>query len=456
MKTCSITLPYVLVLVVRIADAAYLRRDPNVVAGIGSAEKPPKQPKTVENHESLTEYTLTLQNYKGVQYFAPITFNDQKLSAVYDTGSFEIMAMSKMCTACKIPSPQVKYDNTSSRTFARGDRGIENHHFAGGLVVAKQDYETVHIGDLGKDFTIKHMPFWQVVDTDMRVWMSKKAQFTAIVGLGHRTVVPDTPEDQKPVESLLERTNTNRFAICLQKGISNPGYITFNPRIDSQVAGFNAVGGTSMPQALYRRVPVIGKNHWAVEMNEVSTFNGEKTDRRCHDGNACVAIIDSGTSLIGVPPIAVPMILKIAKSIKQDCSNIDQLHDLVFDLGGHRFALPPAAYIVQFRTGDVRRCMPAFTDFDMLSTHGSVWILGMPFLRHFYTVFDRTEPSIYVADQGENCEPAMSNSTANTTFVNTSFASARPHQEPAMADTSEAMLPSWALGKANGKAIVDI
>jgi len=384
------------------------------------------------------EFRLTLSNYKGVQYYAPITLNNQKMSAVYDTGSFEIMAISEACTVCKVAN-LLKYDNKTSNTFVKGHRPIENHHFAGGLVVGRQDFETVHVGDVGKALVVKNMPFWQVIHTEMRVWMSNRARFTAIVGLGHRTSVPDAPEGSKPVPSLLERTDTNRFAVCLQRGPQNPGYIFFNP---TSTKSFTAA---SVQTGMYKRIPVIGKNHWAVRLNEVSTTNGKVTEKRCGENQPCIAIVDSGTSLIGVPPMAVPMVMGLLKAIKQDCSNLNELQDLVFDLGGHKFVMPGAAYVVQFRVDKVRKCLPAFTDFDMMSGQGSVWILGMPFLRHFYTVFDRTEPSIYVAEQGDNCNPVAHNSTASH-FFNTSSFQHHTMQEPTIADTSEASLPSWAYG----------
>lgn len=389
----------------------------------------------IADNEAHPEYKLTLQNYKGVQYFAPITLNDQKMWAVYDTGSFEIMAMSKACAVCHIPSSYIKYDNTSS-TFVKGNGPMTNHHFAGGLVVGRQDLETIHIGDVGKGFATKNMPFWQVMHTEMKVWLAGQAQFTAIVGLGHREA-----HAQATSASLLERTGTSRFAICLQKGASNPGYIYFNP---TSTATFTSTGGSGV----YRKIPVIGKNHWAVTMDAASTsMGGTVTDTRCGVGQACVAIIDSGTSLIGVPQMAVPMISALAKKIKPDCSNMDQLPELTFTLAGQKFVMPASAYVIRFKVSPtLTKCLPAFTDFNMMSSHGNMWILGMPFLRHFYTVFDRTEPAIYVADQGENCQPVAHNSTASFS----TFPKAR--QEPAFADTSEATLPSWAYGN----SIMDI
>jgi hypothetical protein len=334
--------------------------------------------------------------------------------------------------------PLTKYDNRSSTTFVAGAGSIEDHYFAGGLVRARLDYETVQVGDIGASFSVPNMPFWQVVSTDMQVWKSNKSQFTAIVGLGHRTNLPynKRPHASGPDESLIERTGTQRFAICLQRGLANPGYITFNPQL--------ALPSLQQPTStsnIFQRVPVIGTNHWAVKLNTVSTATGS----HCDASQPCVAIIDSGTSMLGVPSTAVAFILPVIRQIKEDCTNLHQLQDLVFDLGGHKFVMPPSAYVLQFRANpqEPRKCLPAFTDFEMTSQHGSVWILGMPFLRHFYTVFDRAEPSIYIAAQGENCQPAATSS--QNIFVNKTGFSLRS-DEPTFADISEATLPSWATG----------
>jgi hypothetical protein len=383
-------------------------------------------------------FKLLLNNHKGVQYTAPVTLGNLELMAVYDTGSFEIMAISRQCKACNLPSSLNRYDNSSSTSFVAGNRPIENHHFAGGLVVARQDYETVHVGTMESVFQVKNMPFWQVVDTDMAVWMNKKASFNAIVGLGHRGAVPDTPEDRKPADSLIERTGTQRFAICLVRGPSNPGYLVFNPAYDFRSTNF---------ASMFRRIAVIGQHHWAIKLNSVTAVQGDKKQSQCDGDQPCVAIIDSGTSLIGVPPSAVNMVYGLIQQVQYDCSNLDTLPDLVFELDGQKFAMPAAAYTVQFgqKDGKPERCLPAFTDFAMTSDKGTVWILGMPFLRHFYTVFDRQEPAIYVADQGEDCEPAAAR---NATDVNSTFFNAtgmhKTSTQVTVADISEARLPSWA------------
>jgi hypothetical protein len=386
--------------------------------------------------KSLPPLKLTLANHKGITYTAPVVVGGQELQAIYDTGSFEVMTISEQCSACKFHATLHAYDNSSSKTFRKGDHDVKNHHFAGGFAKARLDYETVSVGRKDSTVSVKNMAFWQVLDTDMKVFSTGKANFTAIVGMGHRSKRPESDS-----ESLVERTDIQKISICLMPGLANPGYITFNPVHD-------------LANPAFRQLSVIGEDHWAVNLDQATTdLNGTPLHSCWVYGGqqSCVAIIDSGTSLIGVPPNAVIMIQTLIKRIKYDCSNLDELPDLLFVLDGKKFALPAHAYTVHFGmlNGKPYRCLPAFTDVSMSLKGSNVWILGMPFLRHFYTVFDREGPSIYVADQADNCEPDLGGHGA---FIDASTfgGSSRPKRQlPTIADLSEATLPSWAFRNDN-------
>lgn len=335
---------------------------------------------------------LEMSNYLGVQYIAPITIGSQALSAVYDTGSFDIMAVSTGCTVCK--SSLRAYNNANSSTFASGGRPAAEHEYVSGKVTAKQDFESVRVGGVDSPLLTQSMPFWQVVDTDIEIWTKDRAQFTVIVGLGHSDTVPKADGRPSRSPSLMEKVNAQRFAICLERGEDNPGWLTINPKMSAAT------------QSLFRTVPVVGNNHWSTPMPsvEVVGFTANLCRRRC------VGIIDSGTSMIGIPTAAIVEMDELINQISADCQDMDLLPDITLNIGEHSFTLPPSAYVLKISSeisnGQVfESCLPAFMNIDMETDDGDVWILGMPFLRNFYTVFDREGPSIHIAGQGPKCEP---------------------------------------------------
>lgn len=409
------------------AASSNLRRAADLIIDVGSKNVL----REANAHDSVAEVTIELTNHKGIEYVGPISLGGQSLMAIYDTGSFDVMAVSDHCSSCRVPAKMKVYHNKSSKTFKKGKSSETfEHWFAGGSITARLDYETVAMGTKGTIVKADGTAIWQVTDTTLPQWTREElCKFTTIVGLGFGAVAPDSPAGIAPVVQLLERAGTKSFAICLQKGKSNPGYVTLNPRYDFTSAGF-----TSM----FRHLPVVGHKHWAVEHNGVSYFNGHYTDRRCDGPGECVAIIDSGTSLIGVPGLHMMFISEFASHIAPDCSNLDKLPDLNFDLGGHRFPLPASAYVLQLDG----KCYAAFQQLTLDTDHGLAWVLGLPFLRHYFTLWDRQGPGLYIAEQGDNCKPGMANNmSVELAKTNGTF---RAHIEPTIGDITQARLPSWA------------
>merc|ERR1719197_1351628 len=113
--------------------------------------------------------------------------------------------------------------------------------------------------------------------------------------------------------------------------------------------------------------------------------------------------------------------------IEPDCSNIHTLPVLHLTLGGIDIELPPHAYVIKAsmlglrvpldpvgvwdfiwngpQTTIVDQCTVAFMNIDKSSQFGPVWILGMPFMRYYYTVFERSSPpKIHVAHASPQCQ----------------------------------------------------
>merc|ERR1719161_1767079 len=160
----------------------------------------------------------------------------------------------------------------------------------------------------------------------------------------------------------------------------------------------------------------------------------------CGGSTPCVAIIDSGTSLIAAPGIALMQLSDMVGPINEDCSNLKDLPTLHFNLGdGQQFTLPPAAYVMRIngavleaqtawdllffkpKIRKVNMCMPAFMQLDMMSQFGPVWILGMPFFRYYHSSFDRKNKQMHFATAGPHCtpEPYKAQKINGTSFLAT-------------------------------------
>merc|ERR1719454_2739223 len=140
--------------------------------------------------------------------------------------------------------------------------------------------------------------------------------------------------------------------------------------------------------------------YWQGRINSIKI--GGVQEPICDTGK-CVGIVDSGTSLLGVPSQSIRDVhWKLARKIPGDPSELDCRYtggpQIVFDLGGFEISLGPEDYsrptamrVENNSTGQVQvLCRASLLPVDMGSDGGNpaTWILGEPVLRKYYTAFD--------------------------------------------------------------------
>lgn len=92
-----------------------------------------------------------------------------------------------------------------------------------------------------------------------------------------------------------------------------------------------------------------------------------------------------GTSLMAGPSWVVSKLVD-KLNVAEDCSNFHQLPDLGFVVGSHILNLKPADYVER---SVAEGCAVAIMSLDIPPPKGPLFIFGDPFLRKYYTVFDR-------------------------------------------------------------------
>jgi hypothetical protein len=389
---------------------------------------------------------VQMLNYGDVQYVTYLNVGGQTITGVIDTGSFELVVFSHLCGSCGLAG---KYDPLQSSGYTSG-KLMTVQQYGSGDTYSVEATDFLGLGF----FKSKNQTFWEVVSAKMPVLQN--AAFQSIVGVGP----PETPaadswdaaEDafnnvtqyyrnsSKPPGDLMKRAQESiaaaveiartptmldnfdiqTFSMCLGKAPGSDGYITWQDTTHEVQAH------------LFTRVPILGKHTWSVALANVRLDGGNHrgdTALGCSDG--CSALMDSGTSLLAVPSSIMDAFEKTIQGLHTDCSNMHELPDLVFELGGQKFYLPADAYVGEV-AGSVPKYLQSFVRLRKLkvghngssdtamchmllmesfseSKHGPLWILGMPFFRRYYTSFhvgrDHDERALYVAHAGRDCQP---------------------------------------------------
>jgi hypothetical protein len=330
-----------------------------------------------------------MANFQNTQYYGDIVVGGQVLQGIYDTGSFDLLVLSKRCTSCY----RTAYDHTKSQTYVPvTENAFKEYHFGSGPAATVRGYDRVEIGHL----VVQKMPIWEIVKHEIAVL--EVSHLDAIVGIGPGEAGRSTP-------SLMEEMGITRYSVCLQQQDKSPGWIIWQDHDPVMRPGFFGV-------------KVVGAVHWGVELRNVQI--GENIVS-CQSG--CGAVLDSGTSLIAAPRESLASLKSTLDTLHPDCSNMNDMPWLRFQLADKLMELPPQAYIARMvgvipptiwdvlafkpQAKVVMQCVPLLMDLDPMHTEiGPLWIIGMPFFRYYYTTFSFTKREVHVAKATPTCEPS--------------------------------------------------
>lgn len=400
---------------------------------------PAERPCLLNNGRPLQQ---AMVNSGDAQYTTIFTLGGQKLSGLLDTGSFELVTFGTSCATC---GRAAGFDAKKSPTLVQGMLTSSQTYGSG----TTQSVEAFDLVNFGAEKAV-NQTFWHVMSASMPLLVN--APFQAIIGVGP----PETPaadawsfakqdvsevshyfeegkkapaatiaQAKQTVEvamevskrtTMMDSMGVRTFSICIGAMTGSDGLFTWNDDVHK----------TNMD--MFVQVPIVGSHTWSVQLNSVSlSYKGKRrvpvgadsAAVECQDG--CSAILDSGTSLLAVPRSVYARLAAAAEKVHGDCSNLEDLPDLVFEMNGHSFSLPPDAYMAEVvgtfpvdlqhlifaRRQPARRCKLMVMEIGSRTQYGAMWLLGVPFFRKYYTVFDvgrtKQDRSLFIATSGNNC-----------------------------------------------------
>lgn len=337
--------------------------------------------------KSSGEQTIT--DHGDTYLTISLDIGSQKIKAIPDSGSFELYIVDGEDCDLDLCKPAYKPDQ-SKHHFAPNNALTKDIYFGSGTCGVELSFDSVKVHS---ESTASHsvvpdslsplIPLWRIVEMDdslAGVW-GDGAGFQGIVGLGFKgNVNKETKEVLLEEQVVLEAKKETGlhptrpgmaskalfgdvFAICLPRGEdAKPVEVLAEDATSkpSQRDG-RLWWGNTVPALAYTEIPVVGTRHWTMRIDSSYFQFRDSTDALHHicggpSKAPCAALVDSGTSLIALSEEKIKELLSttVIGDLKPDCSNVDDMPDLIFSVGGGKsLRLTPDTYVMKLSTSEL-------------------------------------------------------------------------------------------------------
>jgi len=198
-----------------------------------------------------------------------------------------------------------------------------------------------------------------------------------IMGLGWPALAVD--KVVPPMQNMLSKLDKPLFTVWMDRKSKpssggNGGLITYGA-LDAKNCDAN-----------WAYVPLSSETYWQFAIDAFSVGTATVTKKQ-------QVISDTGTSWLGGPTAQIKDIVTATKA-KYDAQNqiytvectVKGLPDIVFTIGGVKYNIPQAEYVLDLELGG-GKCALAMFEMDM-GGFGPQWILGDTFIRTFCNAYD--------------------------------------------------------------------
>ncbi|MBW0497754.1 hypothetical protein O181_037469 [Austropuccinia psidii MF-1] len=343
---------------------------------------------------SQNSSSLSLTNHLNLEYFTVINIGTppQKFNVQIDTGS------TGLWIATYNSSLNESRHNTDvggslfngfkSSTFTSTEIGYRipyaDESYASGIIA----YDTVMQGS----FTVPRQPFGAMTVTSNAMF---KGNASGVLGLSFYEGAPQG----KSAYPFWQSANISIFSISMSGFVGDVPALDEASRNSEQPGGVFTLG--DVDHTLYdgdiNYVSLSSSSHWQVVVDGLNVNGKPIANSQGHQ-----AIIDSGTSLIGVPS-------QVAKALYQQIAGAepsrgaykgyysfpcDSAPQISLVLGGIEYSVTRENFKAQKVVGQTNRCYGAvFSTSAVNAASGTAtWIVGASFLRNVYAVFRAQSP----------------------------------------------------------------
>jgi len=320
--------------------------------------------------------SVSLTDVEDAEYFGEVQIGSpaQKFQVIYDTGSSNLWVPGKDCSNCKQGS--ARYDSSKSSQHKKNGQSFALQYGTGSCTGFLSQDDVVVGGAKISGFT-----FGEVTKEAADVF--GQAPFDGILGMGPAKAAVD--KVPMPMDMLVaqKKIDHNIFAFYLATGEKGGSTLTLGGTDSSLHTG----------DFVYQPLAAAAKMlpYWLISASDIKV-DGKSTSA-CGAFLGCESVVDTGTSVIAGPPSAMNKVLAQVGNVTEDCSNLKSLPTITFTFGGHDFPLEPEFYVIKMKDpqSGKEQCQMGM---QAVNVGMPIWILGDPFLRKYYTVWDAEQQRV--------------------------------------------------------------
>jgi len=307
----------------------------------------------------------------------------KEFSVSFDTGSGNLILPSRRCHSMACISHRT-YDSFTSATSSKISTPVHIAKMGGlpmqlmvstGHVSANLLQEKVCLGSEDNLCgNVGMLEALQLSDVPFGLF-----PFDGIMGLGLTNSSLEKTFNFMGVLADSEALASNKFAVW---------FATEADREDSEIT-FGVVSDARQESAAVWLPVQPTSGLWQVKMDDFAV-NMVKT-KFCGAGG-CKAAFDTGSGVIAGPPAVIDALVLVL-DVRADCSNYDNLPRLGFVIGPATFNVEPADYVRKTGAG----CYLQLLAYNPPPGKEPLVLLGSPFLRRYYTIYDTETLQVGVA-----------------------------------------------------------
>jgi len=364
--------------------------------------------RSTQQHKSLDKFTNKIVHKTAYYGRLEVGTPRQPFTVVFDTGSGNLMLPSTYCKsrACTMhkrfdrkastTAEDIEADGSASKKGAPRDQITVT--FGTGEISGVFIKDDVCVGNL-----CANVHFVGATDETDDPFTS--FNFDGVLGLA----LPEM--SQGPDFSIMDHLVTSKalkrdlFSVFLSDSDMEASEITFGD-----------IKQDHMASDMFWQAVSKDTGYWQVQIKDITINNQQQ--HLCKD---CQVAVDTGTSQLAGPTDVIND-LSSRLNVKSDCSNFKDLPDLGFVIGENIMNLKPNDYVDKSSDG----CEVSLMPLDVPPPNGPLFIFGDPFLRKYYTAYDRQTNKVGFATARH-----VGSSDEETSALLVSFNPGRVHVEDA-------------------------